>query len=85
MASATIFTMADAGFHDDSGESLMDESDFEHFGDQTSPSSFSSRFYWLGKRLFSNCITDDIFNSSTPTDNGDDLDVGHDHWQMQAD
>nr|OQO28656.1 hypothetical protein B0A51_04767 [Rachicladosporium sp. CCFEE 5018] len=74
MASAIAFMMADAGFRDDSGESLMDESDFENLGDQIPLGSLSSRFYWLGKRVFSNCLTDDIFNSCTPTDNGDDLD-----------
>lgn len=74
--------MTDASFRDDSGESLMDESDFENLGDQRPPTGLSSRFYWLGKRVFSSYLTDDIFDSSTPTDNGDDLDVSCDYLQQ---
>lgn len=79
MASSTAFMMVDTEFPDDLGESIVDESDFEGFDDGRQARNGSSRFYWLGKRIFTQCITDDVFDESTPASTGDDLDVSDQH------
>lgn len=76
MTSTTAFKMEDTQLPDDSGESIMDESDFESLDGETSSANHSSRFYWLGKRVFTQLLADAVFLENTSAGTGDDLDVG---------
>ena len=76
MTSTTAFVMEDTELPDDSGESIMDESDFESLEAERSSASHASRFYWLGKRVFTLLLADAVFRENGSADTGDDLDVG---------
>ena len=68
--------MEDTELLDDSGESIMDESDFESLETEGSSANHTSRFYWLGKRVFTQVLADAVFRENASAGTGDDLDIG---------
>lgn len=76
MTSTTAFMMEDTELPDDSGESIMEESDFESLEAEILSVNHTSRFYWLGKRVFTQLLADAVFRENASASTGDDLDVG---------
>lgn len=75
MSPTAEFHMADTRSSNHSGESIMTDSDLEHFGAEERSPGDTSRYYWLGTRIFEDILARVVFNESALSSTVQDLDV----------
>lgn len=69
------FHLADTHPRDDSGESVMTDSDLEGSDVEEWSPADTSRYYWFGKRVFEGILNHVVFDESESRSTGEDLEV----------
>jgi hypothetical protein len=71
------FSFSGADSHRGSGQSIVDDSDFEDLGANHESNNSPSRHYWLGKLVFAHLLAEAVFRDTPVLNSGDSLDVRH--------
>lgn len=74
MPSAT-FSLSETDSRRGSGQSMLDDSDFEDVGSANDVTGSASKHYWLGKLVFTQLLGEAVFSDAGEHDSGDSLDV----------
>jgi len=76
MPSATV-SLSGTDSRRNSGQSILDDSEYEDLGRNHEPNDISSRHYWLGKLAFAHLLAEVVTRDAPMQRSGDSLDVRH--------
>lgn len=74
MPSAT-FSFSGSDSRRNSGQSILDDSDYEDLGQNHESNDSSSKHYWLGKLVFAHLLAEAVIRDTPVQNSGDSLDV----------
>jgi hypothetical protein len=74
MPSAT-FSLSGTDSRRNSGQSILDDSDYEDLGRNHESNDSSTRHYWLGKLVFAHLLAEAVIRDTPVQKSGDSLDV----------
>lgn len=76
MPSATV-SLSGTDSRRNSGQSILDDSEYEDLGRSHESNDLSSRHYWLGKLVFAHLLAEVVMRDTPMQRSGDSLDVRH--------